>query len=71
MEDVYDNQKVKDGVYTYNKEFREFRDKTSSGSLPSYFKSTAGLYKTSYYRKTGTVLEAQGFKFSDTKLFML
>jgi FMN reductase [NAD(P)H] len=65
MEEVYDEQKVKDGVYAYNKEFKEFRDKTGSGTLPTYFEITASTYEKSYFRKTGKVLEAQGFKFSD------
>ncbi len=66
MEDTYDEQKVKDGAYTYDKEFKEFRDKTGSGTLPTYFEVTSSSYEKSYYRKTGKVLEAQGFKFSDT-----
>jgi len=65
MGEVYDEQKVKDGVYAYNKEFKEFRDKTGSGTLPTYFEITASTYEKSYFRKTGKVLEAQGFKFSD------
>ena len=66
MEDVYDSEKVKEGAYIYNEEFKAFRDKTGSGSLPSYFKTTSGFYEKSYYRKTATVLEAQGFRFSDS-----
>jgi len=65
MEDVYDSTKVEKGAHDYNKEFKEFREKTGSGSLPSYFEGTASSYEKSYYRKTGTVLEAQGFNFSD------
>lgn len=65
MEEVYDEEKVKEGAYAYDKEFRAFRDKTGSGSLPSYFESTANLYEKAYYRKTGKVLEAQGFRFTD------
>lgn len=65
MEDTYDSEKVKEGAYAYEKEFKEFRNKTGSGSLPSYFEATSKSYETSYYRKTGTVLEAQGFNFSD------
>jgi len=66
MEDVYDEQKVKEGSYAYNQEFKEFREKTGSGDMPTYFEITANAYEKSYYRKTGKVLEAQGFKFSDT-----
>lgn len=65
MEDKYDMQKVKDGVYAYNKEFKAFRDKTGSGEMPTYFEITANSYEKSYYRKTGKVLQSQGFKFSD------
>lgn len=65
MEDVYNDEAVKKGVYAYEKEFKEFREKTGSGSMPTYFEMTAGIYDKVYYRKTGTVLEAQGFKFTD------
>lgn len=65
MEDIYDEQKVKDGVYAYDKEFKEFRERTGSGTLPTYFEVTSSSYEKSYYRKTGKVLEDQGFKFSD------
>ena len=66
MEEVYDEQKVQDGVYAYNKDFKEFRDKTGSGTLPTYFEITSSAYEKSHYRKTGTVLESQGFRFSDS-----
>jgi len=66
MEDMYDENKVKEGAYAYNQEFKEFREKTGSGDMPTYFEITANAYEKSYYRKTGKVLEAQGFKFSDT-----
>lgn len=65
MQEVYDEQKVKEGAYTYDKEFKEFRDRTGSGTLPTYFETTASTYEKSYFRKTGKVLEAQGFKFAD------
>ena len=65
MEDMYDEQKVEEGAYAYNEEFKEFREKTGSGDMPTYFEITANAYEKSYYRKTGKVLEAQGFKFSD------
>jgi len=65
MEDIYDNEKVVKGAYAYEKEFKKFREKTGSSSLPSYFEQTSNSYEKSYYRKTGTVLEAQGFRFSD------
>jgi FMN reductase [NAD(P)H] len=66
MQDVYDSKKVEEGAHAYNKEFKEFRDKTGSGSMPTYFEITANAYEKSYARKTGTVLEAQGFRFKDT-----
>jgi hypothetical protein len=31
----------------------------------TYFEITANSYEKSYYRKTGTVLQAQGFRFAD------
>ena len=65
MEELYDEEKVEKGVYAYNKEFREFREKTGSEELPTYFEITSTSYEKSYYRKTKKVLEEQGFKFSD------
>jgi len=65
MKDTYDKDKVEIGAYAYNKEFKEFRERTGSGSLPTYFEITSSAYEKSHFRKTGKVLESQGFKFSD------
>lgn len=65
MEDVYDSQKVEDGAYVYEKEFKECRDKTGSGFLPTYFETTIGFYERNYYANVAQHLEDQGFKFSD------
>lgn len=66
MQDVYDDDAVKKGVYAYNEEFKDFRTKTGSGTMPSYFEITANSYEKSYDRKTATVLQEQGFIFKDT-----
>lgn len=65
MEDSYDNEKVKESVLAYDKIFKAFRDATGSGSLPTYAEMTTKVYSNIYYRKTGKVLEAQGFSFKD------
>lgn len=65
MEDSYDKEKVKEAVLAYDKNFKSFRDATGSGSMPTYSEMTAKVYSNIYYRKTGKVLEAQGFSFKD------
>lgn len=65
MEEGYDNEKVKEGVLAYDKTFKAFREATGSGSMPSYAELTSNAYSSIYYRKTGKVLEAQGFAFKD------
>lgn len=65
MEERYDNEKVKKGVLEYDKTFKAFRDATGSGSMPTYAEITSKAYSSIYYRKTGTVLTAQGFVFKD------
>lgn len=65
MEDSYDVQKVKEAVLEYNKSFKTFRDATRSGSMPTYAELTSKAYSNIYYRKTGKVLNAQGFAFKD------
>lgn len=65
MEDTYDNAKVKESVLAYEEDFKAFRDATGSGSMPTYAEMTSNVYSNIYYRKTGKVLEAQGFAFKD------
>ncbi len=65
MEDSYDNDKVKEAVLEYDKTFKTFRDATGSSSMPSYAEMTSNVYSNIYYRKTGKVLQAQGFAFKD------
>ncbi len=65
MEDSYDVQKIKEAVLEYNKSFKAFRDATGSGSMPTYAELTSKAYSNIYYRKTGKVLNAQGFAFKD------
>lgn len=65
MEDNYDSEKVKKGVLAYSETFQAFRNATGSGSMPTYAEITSNAYSSIYYRKTGKVLEAQGFAFKD------
>ncbi|MDD2384324.1 MAG: nitroreductase family protein [Sulfurospirillaceae bacterium] len=65
MEDAYDQEKVKKDVLAYDKSFKAFRDATGSGSMPTYAELTTKAYSNIYYRKTGKVLQSQGFAFKD------
>ena len=65
MEDVYDSDKVKKGALTYEYTLKAFRDKTGSGSMPTYAEITTNYYADVYYRSTAKDLEAQGFAFKD------
>ncbi|WP_041963234.1 nitroreductase family protein [Sulfurospirillum cavolei] len=65
MEDVYDSDKVKKGALAYEQTLKAFRDKTGSGSMPTYAEITTSYYADVYYRSTAKDLEAQGFAFKD------
>ena len=65
MEDVYDSDKVKKGALAYEQTLKAFRDKTGSGSMPTYAEITTNYYADVYYRSTAKDLEEQGFAFKD------
>lgn len=65
MPDVYDTNKVKMAALEYEEVFKTFRDTTGSASMPTYAQITSMYYADIYYRKTGKILEAQGFAFKD------
>lgn len=65
MEDVYDSDKVKKGALAYEQTLKAFRDKTGSGSMPTYAEITTNYYADVYYRSTAKDLVAQGFAFKD------
>lgn len=65
MEDTYDSDKVRSSALTYEKEFKEFREKTGSAAVPSYSEKIVSNYTDGFYRKTGKVFEEQGFAFKD------
>lgn len=65
MEDVYDSDKVKKGALAYEQTLKAFRDKTGSGSMPTYAEITTSYYADVYYRSTAKDLVAQGFAFKD------
>jgi FMN reductase [NAD(P)H] len=65
MENCYDSDKVRSSALTYEKEFKEFREKTGSSAVPSYSEKIVSNYTDGFYRKTGKVFEAQGFAFKD------
>lgn len=65
MEERYDAKKVREGALAYDITMKEFRDKTGSGSMPTYAEITTSYYADVYYRKTAQSLIAQGFAFKD------
>lgn len=65
MEDTYDTTQVKAGALAYEEILKSFRDTTGSASMPTYAQITSHYYADIYYRKTGKILEAQGFAFKD------
>ncbi|KHG32904.1 nitroreductase family protein [Sulfurospirillum sp. MES] len=65
MEDVYESDKVKKGALAYEHTLKAFRDKTGSGSMPTYAEITTNYYADVYYRSTAKDLEEQGFAFKD------
>jgi len=65
MQDSYDSDKVRKGALAYEEVLKTFRDKTGSGSMPTYAEITSNYYADNYYRKTGKTLMAQGFAFKD------
>ena len=65
MEESYDSEKVRSSALIYEKEFKEFREKTGSGAVPSYSEKIVSNYTDGFYRKTGSVFKAQGFAFKD------
>ncbi|MDD3344255.1 MAG: nitroreductase family protein [Sulfurospirillaceae bacterium] len=65
MQGVYDSDKVRQGALAYELTLKEFRDKTGSGSMPTYATITSNYYADGYYRKTAKTLMAQGFAFKD------
>jgi len=65
MQDVYDSEKVSEGVVSYEEQMAEFR-KTQGAGLSGYAETVADFYSRIYYRATAKAMEAQGFRFSDT-----
>lgn len=65
MQDTYDSTLVKQEALAYEETLKIFRDTTGSGSMPTYAQITSKYYADIYYRKTGKVLESQGFAFKD------
>ena len=65
MEDCYDSDKVRSSALVYEKEFKEFREKTGSSAVPSYSEKIVSNYTDGFYRKTGATFQAQGFSFKD------
>lgn len=65
MQDVYESDTVRQGALAYDETFKAFRDASGSGTMPTYAEITSTHYADIYYRKTGKMLEAQGFAFKD------
>ena len=65
MQERYKSEKVRQGALAYEEILKAFRDKTESGSMPTYAEITSSYYADIYYRKTAKSLVAQGFAFKD------
>ena len=65
FEDKYDDSKVKDGVLTYEKQMKKFREDNNMNYLQSYCEQTASYYKNIYFRKIAENYKNQGFDFKD------
>ena len=65
MQERYESEKVRQGALAYEEILKAFRDKTGSGSMPTYAEITSSYYADIYYRKTAKSLVAQGFAFKD------
>lgn len=65
MQERYESEKVRQGALAYEETLKVFRDKTGSGSMPTYAEITSSYYADIYYRKTAKSLVAQGFAFKD------
>ena len=65
FEDRYDDTKVKNGVLTYEKQMKKFREEHNMDYLLSYCEQTAKYYKNVYFRKIAENYKKQGFEFKD------
>ncbi len=65
MQDKYQVQQVKDGVYKYEQELNEFRATHQMNYLTSYMEQVAGRYEWAYFKEIAKTFEQQGFKFQD------
>jgi len=65
FENKYDDAKVKEGVLTYEKHMKEFREKHNMDYLQSYCEQTATYYKNINFRKIAQNYKNQGFAFKD------
>ncbi|AXH08441.1 NADPH-dependent oxidoreductase [Malaciobacter halophilus] len=66
FEDKYDDKKAKDGIFEYEKIFKEFRQKNGMDYKTSYNKTMASFYTKSYTRDIKKSFEHQGFTFKDS-----
>ena len=65
MDEVYDAQKVAQGVKQYDLDLRKWWDSIGLTEMPSYTAQTAQFYNKVYFPKVAQSLEQQGFVFSD------
>ncbi|MDO5089314.1 MAG: nitroreductase family protein [Leptotrichiaceae bacterium] len=65
FDDGYDTEKVKKGVDKFQEIYEEWKDKNNLNSLPSYKENVSNAYKQIRYNKTKSVMEKQGFEFTD------
>ncbi|MFT7004812.1 MAG: FMN reductase [NAD(P)H] [Sulfurimonas sp.] len=65
FEDKYEDVKVKEGVITYEKQMKKFREDNNMDYLQSYCEQTANYYKNIYFRRIAENYKNQGFEFKD------
>lgn len=65
LEDIYDNEKVKEGVLKYEVQLKDFRLKNNMNYMQSYCEQMSNYYKKIYNRKVAKSYQTQGFEFID------
>lgn len=65
MQEIYQPEKVKQGVIAYETCFKDFLSHHQKTDQPSYCEKVTNYYTQIYYNKTAKVMHAQGFEFKD------
>lgn len=68
FEDVYNDEKVKEGVESYEEQLKEFRIQNNMDYLTSHKEAIADFYENYYMPQVKSSFEDQGFKFEDKEV---